>query len=118
MSCPEDEWKLTLVGTINNIGQFVGMPLGGYISDRYGRRTSLAFAGTCSAILGVVRSFSIDYPMFVIFEFLDACFGSVLYSAAVILGIELVGPDKRVLASTVMALFYPIGEVVLGITAN
>lgn len=31
----KDEWKLSFVGTVNNIGQFVGIPLGGFISDRW-----------------------------------------------------------------------------------
>ncbi|XP_055856208.1 solute carrier family 22 member 4-like [Episyrphus balteatus] len=30
-----DEWKLALVGTINNVGQFIGIPLGGYLSDSF-----------------------------------------------------------------------------------
>ncbi|EDW35097.1 GL25415 [Drosophila persimilis] len=29
-----DQWKLSMVGTVNNIGQFVGIPLGGYLADR------------------------------------------------------------------------------------
>lgn len=33
--CEENQWKLTLVGTINSIGQFVALPLTGFVSDRY-----------------------------------------------------------------------------------
>jgi hypothetical protein len=32
--CDNNEWKLTLVGTVNNVGQFVGFPLAGLFSDR------------------------------------------------------------------------------------
>jgi len=28
-----------MVGTVNNVGQFVGIPLGGYLADRYVTRT-------------------------------------------------------------------------------
>lgn len=35
ITCDENQWMLTLVGTINNIGQFIALPLSGFISDRY-----------------------------------------------------------------------------------
>jgi hypothetical protein len=34
ITCAEHEWKLTLVGTVNNVGQFIGFPLAGIFSDR------------------------------------------------------------------------------------
>jgi hypothetical protein len=33
-TCEANRWKLTLVGTVQNIGQFVGLIFAGYISDR------------------------------------------------------------------------------------
>lgn len=32
--CQENDWKRTLVGTLNNAGQFIGLPIGGFLSDR------------------------------------------------------------------------------------
>lgn len=32
--CDDNKWKLTLVGTVNSIGQFIGIPLAGFISDK------------------------------------------------------------------------------------
>ncbi|XP_061397194.1 solute carrier family 22 member 3, partial [Musca vetustissima] len=113
-----DEWKLSLVGTLNNIGQFVGIPIGGYISDRYGRRTALAFGGFVAAILGIIRSFATSYTFFVIFEFLDSLASSPLYSVCFIVGIELVGPKRRVLACSLVTIFYAIGEMLLAIFAK
>lgn len=34
LTCKENQLKLTMIGTINNIGLFLFMPLTGYISDR------------------------------------------------------------------------------------
>lgn len=34
LTCDTNRWKLTLVGTINNVGQFVGLIFAGYVSDR------------------------------------------------------------------------------------
>lgn len=34
MTCENSHWKLTMVGTMNNIGRFFGMPIAGFVSDR------------------------------------------------------------------------------------
>ncbi|KAH8404444.1 hypothetical protein KR222_002044, partial [Zaprionus bogoriensis] len=114
----KDEWKLTLVGTINNVGQFVGIPIGGYFADRYGRRTMLAIAGFLSALMGIIRSLSSNFYMFLCFEFLDMAVGSTLFPTAFLLAIELVGPKRRVAAATIITIFYAIGEACLGILAS
>ncbi|EDX11464.1 GD15012 [Drosophila simulans] len=114
----EDEWKLSMVGTINNVGQFVGIPLGGYFADRYGRRTMLAVAGSLSALMGVIRSLSSNYSMFLVFEFLDMAVGSTLFPTAFLLAIELVGPKRRVAAATIITIFYALGEAFLGFLAS
>ncbi|XP_017049212.1 organic cation transporter protein-like [Drosophila ficusphila] len=114
----EDEWKLSMVGTINNVGQFVGIPLGGYFADRFGRRTMLAVAGALSALMGVIRSLSSNYSMFLVFEFLDMAVGSTLFPTAFLLAIELVGPKRRVAAATIITIFYALGEAFLGFLAS
>lgn len=35
ITCEDNKWKLTLVGTINNIGQLICFPITGLVSDRY-----------------------------------------------------------------------------------
>ncbi|KAL7734287.1 hypothetical protein ACLKA6_010630 [Drosophila palustris] len=114
----DDEWKLSLVGTINNIGQFFGIPLGGFVADRLGRSFSIALGGILGAILGIVRSFSPSYVWFLIFEFLDNVTSSTLYSTCFVIGIELVGPKRRVLACSVITVFYAIGEVAVAMFAK
>ncbi|XP_001352880.2 organic cation transporter protein [Drosophila pseudoobscura] len=113
-----DQWKLSMVGTINNVGQFVGIPIGGFFADRYGRRTMLAIAGALSAFMGVIRSLSTNYYMFLIFEFLDMAVGSTLFPTAFLLAIELVGPKRRVAAATIITIFYSLGEAFLGFLAS
>ncbi|XP_026480787.1 organic cation transporter protein-like isoform X1 [Ctenocephalides felis] len=117
LTCEDQEWKRTLIGTVNNIGQFVCLPLSGFISDRYGRRTVLVFGIVISGVMGIIRSFSTSYIMFLIFEFLDPALGSGVYSAGFILGMELVGPKKRVLGGAIISCCYALGEAVLGLAA-
>ncbi|XP_015509581.2 uncharacterized protein LOC107216806 [Neodiprion lecontei] len=117
LTCDANLWKLSLPGTINNVGQFSGLIYSGYVSDRFGRRNLLVLATTMSTILGLIRSFSLNYEMFIIFEFLDAMAGAGLYSSAFILGMEFVGPKKRVFVSIVMCCMYPLGEVFMALCA-
>lgn len=67
--------------------------------------------------MGLIRSFSVNYEMFLIFEFLDAAISSTLYASVFILGIELVGPKRRVIACCFLTTFYAIGEIFLGVAA-
>lgn len=78
----------------------------------------LACAGALSAIMGVIRSLSSNYYMFLAFEFLDMAVGSTLFPTAFLLAIELVGPKRRVAAATIITIFYAIGEACLGILAS
>jgi hypothetical protein len=34
LTCEENLWKLTIVGTVNNVGQFIGLSVVGLVSDR------------------------------------------------------------------------------------
>ncbi|KZC09576.1 Solute carrier family 22 member 21 [Dufourea novaeangliae] len=117
LTCDTNRWKLTLVGTINNVGQFVGLIFAGYVSDRYGRRTILTLTTFLSGISGLIHSFSVNYWMFLAFEFIDATVGAGIYSAGFILGMEMAGVKGRVLASTIASCLFAVGEMLLGLIA-
>ncbi|XP_026667654.1 solute carrier family 22 member 21-like isoform X2 [Ceratina calcarata] len=117
LTCDNNRWKLTLVGTINNVGQFVGLIFAGYISDRYGRRTILTLTTSLSGISGLIHSFSVNYWMFLVFEFIDATASAGIYSAGFILGMEMAGVKGRVLASTIICCMFAVGEMLLGLIA-
>ncbi|XP_060819832.1 solute carrier family 22 member 21-like isoform X1 [Bombus pascuorum] len=117
LTCDTNRWKLTLVGTINNVGQFVGLIFAGYISDKYGRRTILTLTTFLSGISGLIHSFSVNYWMFLAFEFIDATVAAGIYSAGFILGMEMAGVNGRVLASTIICCMFAVGEMLLGLIA-
>lgn len=85
----EQEWKLSFLGTINNVGQFICLPLTGFFSDRYGRKRAFILGILAAGLLGFIRAFSVNYIMFVVFEFLEPAFGSAVYSSGFILGNKL-----------------------------
>jgi len=55
--------------------------------------------------------------MFCVFEFLDAAFGGTTYACGFTLGVELVGPSKRILSGTIMCCTYAIGEILVAAAA-
>lgn len=116
MTC-RDNWKVTLVGTINNVGRFCGMPMAGLVSDRYGRRTVLLAGLALAGVMGLLRSLATNYVFFVVFEFLDPLCYAGLFSAAFILGMELMPASKRVLWSAFTHGVYAAGEALLGVVA-
>uniref|UniRef100_A0A1L8DER5 Putative synaptic vesicle transporter sv2 major facilitator superfamily n=1 Tax=Nyssomyia neivai TaxID=330878 RepID=A0A1L8DER5_9DIPT len=116
LGCNE-EWKLSLVGTISQLGYMVCQPLSGYFSDRYGRRTAMIVSGILTAVAGIVRSFSTSYTMYIIMEFITSGVSSGVFNSAFILALELVGPDRRSLGVLLMNVFYALGEALLGLLA-
>ncbi|CAD7081409.1 unnamed protein product [Hermetia illucens] len=118
LSCPNDAWKLAAIGTLHNFGQLIGVPTGGYVSDRYGRRKVLALAGTLGASMSIIQSFSINYAMFAVFEVLSAAFWCTVYPTVMVLALELVRPTKRPLFTCILTAFYPLGAVAMGVVAK
>ncbi|CAO1437133.1 unnamed protein product [Diamesa serratosioi] len=139
LTCDENEYKLSLIGTINNIGQLFCYLITGYLSDRcviiihfifhthnfnlinlhirYGRKFVIVVGCFGSGLFGILRAFSGSYVQFALFEFLDAFFGAATYSSAFIIGLELVTAKRRAVSGTFLNCFYAIGEIYLGIIA-
>lgn len=68
-------------------------------------------------VIGIIKSFSSSYVMFLALEFLDAGLGSGTFMGAFILGMELVGPTKRTFGGSIILCFYSIGCIFLGTIA-
>ncbi|XP_072392026.1 solute carrier family 22 member 3-like [Diabrotica undecimpunctata] len=117
LHCDENTWKLTMVGTISMIGELVCLAYTGFISDKYGRKTILIICAILSTIVGVIKSFSISYQMYVFLEFLDSVFGGAIYYGPFILAMEFVAPRNRNLVNIVICSLYAIGGCYLGIIA-
>lgn len=83
MAC--DEWRRSLIGSIRTAGTLTALPITGYISDRWGRKTALVFNALNTAWLGVTRYWAGTYIGFIISEVVEATFGSAGFSSAYIL---------------------------------
>lgn len=107
-----------MIGTANNIGRFLFMPMMSYFSDQYGRRSILIVGVFSSAIFAYIRSYAPNYGTFLVFELLDSGIGSVTYSASFILAMEWIGVKDRVLVGAIVMTSYPFGQLFLGFTAR
>ncbi|KAJ2951329.1 hypothetical protein O0L34_g5730 [Tuta absoluta] len=112
-----DEWRRTLVGTVRTAGVFVAMPLAGFISDRWGRRTALVFCCFNKAWLGALRYFAGTYIGFLLSEFFEAVIGAGLFTSTYILVMELMGPKYRVAGGAIMNTFFATGQVTMALIA-
>ncbi|GAB0089509.1 organic cation transporter protein [Sergentomyia squamirostris] len=117
LTCAENEWKLAFVGTMANIGQFIALPITGFISDRFGRKTAFIVSTLCCGLCGIIKSFASSYTMLVVFEFLEMALGSGIYACGYVLGMELVGPSKRAFGTLFINSFYTTGGAILGFVA-
>lgn len=106
-------WKRTLIGTIHNSGLFIALPLTGILSDKYGRKLALSVTSLMNCIFGILRSFSPNYLMMVICEFLEAALGAGAYTTAFVLAMELVGPKGRVFGNTLINVVFVFGLMTL-----
>ncbi|RZB40528.1 solute carrier family 22 member 21 [Asbolus verrucosus] len=117
VTCDENLWKLTTVGTVSALGELFCLPLAGFLSDRFGRRSMIIVSVLSSTIIGLVRSFSISYLMYITLEFLDTALSSGMYSGAFILAVEIVDSKKRNLGNTIICCAFALGQILLGVAA-
>ncbi|XP_071816093.1 organic cation transporter protein-like isoform X3 [Apostichopus japonicus] len=98
------------------VGCFIGNLLFGTISDKYGRYKAFYISVTATAITGLSIAVCRTYWTFVLVRFVSGC-SNMIYALAFTIGIEAVGPSKRVWAGIVICLFYSAGYMVLAILA-
>lgn len=86
LQCDENNWKLSFVGTIHNIGVFINVLLSGYFSDKFGRKAILVFSVFISGSFGLLKSFAWSYLSFIIIEIIDTILAAGMYTAVFVLG--------------------------------
>lgn len=117
LTCSENLWKLALVGTMHFAGLVAGTATSGFFADRYGRKVIFIVSIIFMAVTGVLQGVSWNYDSFLVFVFLNAVGTSAVYPLAFIIGVEMVGPKRREMASIILNYFYAIGEAIVGLAA-
>lgn len=75
-----------LAGTLNSVGTLLVLPITGYFSDRYGRRIALIISVFNLGLIGLIRAFSVNYPMYLALQIVQTTLGAGTYSSAYVFG--------------------------------
>nr|XP_053628567.1 beta-alanine transporter-like [Cherax quadricarinatus] len=90
------EWNLvcgretlrSLIQSVYMMGYAVGSPLGGFFSDRFGRKRVMSIALWVFILVSITGSFSPYYELFLLCRFLIAFSSTIVYQASYILAVE------------------------------
>ncbi|KAI5645208.1 sugar transporter domain-containing protein [Phthorimaea operculella] len=108
-----DEWRRTLIGSLRIVGTLIGLPITGYISDRFGRRTGMVILLVYSAFVGTVRIFAQTYIGFILSQVFEAI-GYGAFQCAYVMSIEIVGTKYREVAGATITSANSVGQILLG----
>ncbi|RVE42201.1 hypothetical protein evm_013150 [Chilo suppressalis] len=108
-------WKRTLVGTVHNLGLVFSFLLSGFISDRYGRKVVIVATPLVVGTVGLIKSFSVNYWMLLLLEFLETALG--YGNASMVLSLEMVTQKRRVIFSCVSDILSTCGFAFFGLIA-
>ncbi|CAB3246648.1 unnamed protein product [Arctia plantaginis] len=108
------EWIRTLAGTLSSVGTLLVLPITGYVSDRFGRKAALIISVFNLALMGLIRAFSVNYPMYLALQLLQTTLGAGTFSSSYIFATEFVGPRFRVLTGATCSSMFAVGQAILG----
>ncbi|XP_060801400.1 organic cation transporter protein [Amyelois transitella] len=110
-----EPWKRTMIGTVHNLGLVFSFLLSGFISDRYGRKVVIVATPLAVGVAGLMKSFSTNYWMLLILEFLETALG--YGNASLVLSLETVSQKRRVIFSCIADMMSSFGSAFFGLIA-
>uniref|UniRef100_A0A0N5AXT5 MFS domain-containing protein n=1 Tax=Syphacia muris TaxID=451379 RepID=A0A0N5AXT5_9BILA len=112
-----DHFKEAYVHLLCSLGFFSGCLLGGYVSDRFGRRITIVGFGILSAIFGFFLPYSTRFSLFLLFRFLNAACNEAAQLAAYVLCIEVTGIRYRAAFGSMLQAPWVLGCLFVTLTA-
>lgn len=89
----------------------------GFLGDRIGRKTVFFIALLIQFVSGIGMALSPHWILYGLFRIFVGFAHPGIFVMAVVIGVELIGPKYRKLASVSTSTFWAIGQVILGIMA-
>ncbi|KAJ8797155.1 hypothetical protein J1605_017383 [Eschrichtius robustus] len=106
-------WMLDLTQAILNLGFLAGAFTLGYAADRYGRIVIYLVSCFGVGVAGVVVAFAPNFPVFVVFRFLQGVFGKGTWMTCYVIVTEIVGSKQRRIVGIVIQMFFTLGIIIL-----
>ncbi|XP_061193510.1 organic cation transporter protein-like isoform X2 [Saccostrea echinata] len=94
-------------------GVFFGSLCLGALADKIGRKKTLILSILVLLASSLAVSWAADFYLFCVLRFIVGFFLAGAFMSSFVLGIEIVGPSKRLWAGVVMDYFFAIGLVIL-----
>ncbi|XP_076439510.1 organic cation transporter protein-like [Babylonia areolata] len=91
------------------LGTFFGALVTGYLCDWCGRRTVFYISNVIGLALGMACAFPPNVEVVTVYRVLSGILGSSIYCSAFVLVMELVGPQKRTRAATMVTIIWLMG---------
>ncbi|KAL3882128.1 hypothetical protein ACJMK2_028499 [Sinanodonta woodiana] len=113
----DDIYLLSLANMLYFAGVFFGAFIFGFFSDRIGRKKTIYVSFILMLVSTVVLTWAPNYAAYVSLRFLVGASASGIFLTAFVIGMELVGPSKRMWAGFGNQYFFSIGLLVVGGTA-
>ncbi|XP_071113439.1 organic cation transporter protein-like [Haliotis cracherodii] len=114
--CSDKGWRATS-NSINFAGSLCGAFFLGFLSDLIGRKKTFFLSALFHSASGIGLAFAPNIEGFIALRFINGAANAGLFMSAFVIGVELVGPSKRVIAGIVIELFWCLGLFILGAVA-
>ncbi|KAK7503285.1 hypothetical protein BaRGS_00005550 [Batillaria attramentaria] len=103
--------------TSQMVGYFIGVLVFGAIGDKFGRKTAMYLSVLVYIVGGIGLAWSPSYAVFVVLRFFNGASSAGAYTAACVLSLEMVGPNKRLWVGVLIHGTFAAGAVVLDFMA-
>ena len=113
----KDAWLDALAGSIVFIGWAIGILTLGYLSDQYGRKRIMYPALLLTLLSLAAHALVKNIWQLLVIRFIMGFFYSGPALNHYILSTEIVGPNRRVLSSTISSFAWPIGSILMVVKA-
>lgn len=113
----KDNFKRAHAHLFYSLGYLVGCLLGGFASDRFGRKPTVIGFGILSSMFGLILPYSTYFPMFLLIRFLGAVCNEAADLAAYVLCMEITGTKYRAMVGSLLQAPWAVGYAFLALVA-
>ena len=104
-----DNFKRAHAHLFYSVGFLFGCLLGGFASDRFGRKPTIIGFGVLSSMFGLILPYSTYYPLFLFIRFCGAVCNEAADLAAYILCMEITGMHYRAMVGSLLQAPWAVG---------